>query len=83
MAHLCNVTLVHKVNSSVVREVMDGFLGIPKNSPFLVGLFPDQELPSDHVSLYSGFLCVRIEATCGQSVAHRRTRGRGVRDRLH
>jgi hypothetical protein len=54
LASLCNVTLTRRVDNETVRQVMNGFVGIPRHSPFLVNLFPDEEIPSDHVSLYSG-----------------------------
>jgi hypothetical protein len=54
LARLCNVTLNRTIDSATVKQLMDGFVGIPRDSPFLVSLFPNQEIPSDHVSLYSG-----------------------------
>ena len=54
LAAECGVTPVHNVNRTIVEGLMIGLVNAPNDSQYLKELFPTSDLPTDHVSLYSG-----------------------------
>jgi nicastrin len=58
------------VNETIVDDLMQGFVGIPRDSAYMKSLFPSVDsLPGDHVSLYSG-ICSFYTAQLKQRVVH-------------